>query len=242
MSFKVNREQAHEFLSYIIDPAHCSELRIFKANFDSGGCIISPLKYRRTVGGWYDDPKKLVGTLNIVKGVSAYITVNPVDARLLGRSRNHAKILEKDGGTHDEDIKCYRWLYIDIDCERPAGVSSTNEELQNCILLRDKILASEPDFKQNSLYGVSGNGCWILLRLDDWPNNDERKQWIVAKLGTLAAKYGLAGRDKTFIDTKTFNPSRVMCIPGTLKTKGEPTPETPWRYVTLDGIGTNIKK
>ena len=43
------------------------------------------------------------------------------------------------------------------------------------------------------------------------------------------------------IDTGTVNPSRLIGLPGTLKTKGCPRPERPWRLATLDGLGTSLR-
>lgn len=230
-----SQEHAEKFISIILDSNHCCEIRGIKATIMNSGLIVSPQKYHRTVGGFFNDPPKMIAELKHFQGVSAYITVNPVNRRLLGRTNNRMMILESGGATKDEDIECLRWLYIDIDCKRPSGVSSTNEELASCIELRNKVLAEESKIRENSVWGCSGNGAWILVRLEDWPNNDESKNRQVKWLSHLAQKYGIDGQSDTFIDQRTKNASRVMCFPGTLKCKGDNVIETPWRLVTIDG-------
>jgi hypothetical protein len=42
------------------------------------------------------------------------------------------------------------------------------------------------------------------------------------------------------IDTATVNPSRLIGLPGTLKAKGSPRPDRPWRLATFDGIGRRL--
>jgi hypothetical protein len=38
------------------------------------------------------------------------------------------------------------------------------------------------------------------------------------------------------VDAATVNPARLIGLPGTIKAKGSPRPDRPWRPVTLDGV------
>ncbi|MFI3265517.1 MAG: hypothetical protein R3Y15_00005, partial [Rikenellaceae bacterium] len=58
----------------------------------------------------------------------AYVTVNPVNPDLLARAVNRLKPAGKTPTTSDVDILERRWLLIDCDAARPAGVSSSDDE------------------------------------------------------------------------------------------------------------------
>ena len=136
--------------------------------------------------------------------------------------------------TRDVDVVCLRWLYLDIDPVRPPDISSTSAELAAAIARRDAILGDHPDLAASALWGCSGNGAWVLVRLPDYPNDPPHR--------ALGGGVGAVSRASTampsvLIDTATVNPARLISLPGTLKAKGSPRPERPWRFVTLDGMG-----
>src|SRR5262249_53998478 len=105
-------------------------------------------------------------------------------------------------------------------------------ELAAALATRDRLLAEHPGLAQSALWGKSGNGCWILVRLPDYPNDAAHRALVGKALDLLAARYS---DDAVKIDTATRNPSRVMCLPGTLKCKGDSIPDRPHRPATLDG-------
>jgi hypothetical protein len=226
-----NDEQLLSFLRYTLDPGvGVMELRVFHATFERG-FVRSAQQYSKTLAGWYDDPKKLLLDVKRLQGVSAYVTVNPVSVALLARCDN--TLAKARHTTTDADVVRLRWLYIDIDPARPAEVSSTDAELAVAVERRDAILADHPEVRRASLYGRSGNGCWILVRLPDYPNDAEHCGLIARALAHLSSKYSDTA---VGVDVKTKNPSRVMCLPGSPKCKGSPRPDRPWRPVTLDGV------
>ena len=57
---------------------------------------------------------------------------------------------------------------------------------------------------------------------------------MVRTVGTISAAYS---DHAVQVDRATVNPARLIGLPGTLKAKGLPRPDRPWRPVTLDGIG-----
>ena len=76
-----------------------------------------------TVSGFYDDPKKLVEDAAGIDAPGTYITLNPVDSRLLARRKNRLKQLgKKDASASDKDIVRRAWLFIEIDPTRPLSV------------------------------------------------------------------------------------------------------------------------
>ena len=171
MRYAINVEHAERYLSVVLDPSYCQEMRVVRANMDAGGMIIKPLKYKRTVSGYFNSKDSFIKYLKRTSKISIYTTFNPLDPRLLGRLHNKCEVC--DATTKDENVKIIRWAYIDIDHERIPDVSSTNEELLKCIELRDRLLSEQPSVRDNAIWGCSGNGAWVLVRLNDLPNCPE---------------------------------------------------------------------
>jgi hypothetical protein len=225
-------DQTRRFLSVIMDPAvGCCELRVFSATYDRNGFVVAGQQYSRTLAGWYDDPDKLVADAARLRGVSGYVTVNPVKPDLLARADN--MLMKAKHATADDDIVCLRWLFLDIDPVRPADISSTDEELAAALARRDLILGDNPDMARSSIWGCSGNGAWVLVRLPDYPNDPTHKSAIGRTLAVLGQRYS---DDAVIVDATTKNPSRVMALAGTMKAKGSQRKERPWRMATIDTL------
>jgi hypothetical protein len=220
-------DQTRRFLAEIM-PAPgdldgwATELRMKGAGFDNNKFVVPGGQYAGIIAGWFDGRDSLVAQLPRIKGVSCYVTFNPVRRDLLARA---AGITRTKAVTKDEDILSIRWLYIDIDPVRPADISSTDEELDRAVE-RQQLILDEQGWRPHAMWGKSGNGAWILTRVDATGGQ------IVRALAAVAARYNVPGRVK--IDTTTCNPSRIMCLPGTAKCKGLNTPDRPWRLATLD--------
>jgi hypothetical protein len=226
--------QARAFLSRIIDPdCGVAEIRVLDADYDKRRGTIEPEdRFPKTIVGWFDDVDSALNELKKLWGVSPYITLNPVSRALLARANNRLKVAGKKGGTtSDQQIVCLRWFFVDIDPVRPTLISSTDEELAAAIERRDAILGDHPDIKASSLWGRSGNGAWILVRLPDYPNDDAHKDLLARAVAHLGERYS---DDVVSIDVATKNASRIMCIPGCLKAKGDSILERPHRLATIE--------
>lgn len=229
------------FLSLLRTPdVGCTELRVLNAAFDPQGLVVrgddaTPGRRGSTIAGWFRDPDLLAARARRVQGVSAYVTINPVHPDLL--ARNDSRLGRVRHTTRDDDIACLRWLFLDIDPVRPPAISSTDEELARALDRRETILARHPELAAAALWGRSGNGCWILVRLPDYPNDPAHRRLIAEATGLIAGRHSDA---RVVIDRATVNPARLIGLPGTIKAKGSPRPERPWRPVTLDGIGEGL--
>jgi len=228
-----DESQLRRFLSFVMDPAAGSiELRVFHSTFDNSGFVTGAQQYSKTLAGWYDDINHLVVDCKRLQGVSGYITVNPVNHALLGRSYN--RLAKAKHTTSDADITKIRWAYIDLDPRRPADISSTDEELSLAVERREDILAAQPAIRRSAIWGKSGNGAWILVRLPDLPNDTAGREKVAKMIDLMAAIYS---DEFVEVDVKTKNPGRVMCTPGLMKCKGSNIPGRPWRMATIDGCG-----
>jgi hypothetical protein len=86
-------------------------------------------------------------------------------------------------------------------------------------------LEGELGFPQG-LHASSGNGCHLLYRLPDMPNNNETHQLVVASIAAIKAKFD---NDTVDIDPAVVNPARIWKIYGTVGRKGDSTSDRPHR-------------
>ena len=109
----------------LIEPGAVFEIRALGAKLKGG--------YREgIVSGYFEDPDKaLLALENIVRAKGIYVTLNPVQGALLARRCNRLDYAGKDETTADACITNRRWLLIDVDPERLAGISATNAEKEH---------------------------------------------------------------------------------------------------------------
>ena len=81
-----------------------------------------------TLSGYFNDPHKLIDAIIPHDGKhNIFFTINPVNPALIARSANRLTPYAKQT-TADGDIDRRIWLPIDIDPQRPAGVSASLAE------------------------------------------------------------------------------------------------------------------
>jgi hypothetical protein len=154
-----------------------------------------------------------------------YVLLNPCKRELLARANNRLQARPKHT-TSDFDIAERRWLYIDADPVRPAGISSTDLEHQAAL---DRT-AQIRDFLNglgwpSPVSGDSGNGGHLLYLLP--PLEPGRAGDLVKRcLKALAHRYPDAS---VKVDEATANPARLCKLYGTLTRKGDPMPDRPHR-------------
>jgi len=145
---------------------------------------------------------------------------------LLGRAFN--RIRQTDQTTSDRDVRFYRWLPLDLDPVRPAGISSSDSELADALKLSDVVAdycVKEKGFSK-PIRAMSGNGAHLLFRLADLPANDENKKMIKNFLEGLAQRFDT---EIVKLDTTVYNPARVWKLYGTQARKGDPLPAGQYR-------------
>jgi len=203
---------------YLAGPGQVVEVRALTDTFTHSGYFSTPDALVRAV-----EP---LDTDSSVHGI--YVTLNVVNPALLSRRANRIKMRlgKKDGTTSDADILRRRWLPIDIDPQRPSGVSSTDEEHTLALVKADEVarwLAGlgfpEP------VRGDSGNGAHLLYRID-LPNDEAATSLVKACLATLDT---LFSDNRISVDTANFNAARIWKLYGTVSRKGDDTPDRPHR-------------
>ena len=185
------------------------------------------------ISGYFDDFDRLATAVARYDGraEATYLTLNPVQPALLARACNRLAEWAKHT-TGDMDILCRHWMLIDFDPARPAGISSSDAELETALARREQViewldLAGFP----SGLCGMSGNGAHLLYRLDNLPNDEEHTTLVQSCINVLAARFGDKAVD---IDRKVYNAARLCKLYGTFARKGENMPDRPHRRSCLD--------
>lgn len=100
----------------LVEPGKYTEVRILNTS-------------KKTISGYYNNVDKLIQDIQRYDGqYNIYLTMNSLCDGVQARSVNCLKVYAKNT-TSDKEINCRRWLLIDLDPERPAGISSTEQEL-----------------------------------------------------------------------------------------------------------------
>ncbi|MGI9048030.1 MAG: AAA family ATPase [Rubrobacteraceae bacterium] len=199
----------------------------------SPGAVVElrAFKDRTTASGYFDDYGKLAEQAVRLEeqGFAVYATLNPVDPALLARANNRIKKYPKST-TSDADILRRRWLPLDFDPVRPAGVSSTEGEKRAAWLRAGEVQDyleslgwSEP------MLGDSGNGYHLLYRLD-FPSDSKSLELVKGVLEALDFKFSDGAVN---LDTTTANAARIWKLYGTTARKGDDIQERPHRVSRL---------
>jgi len=212
-------------LSLLAQPGQTVELRI------------PGMQGKRTDSGYFNDFDKLAAAAadyeNRAEGI--YITVNPVQPALLARSSNRVKDYAKQT-TSDKDVLRRRWLFIDFDPVRPAGISSSDEEnaqaLERATACREKLAQRGIP----SLLANSGNGAHLLIPID-WPNDEASTALVKEFLTMLDAKFS---DEHVKVDTGMVGASHLIKLYGTMARKGDCIPERPHRRSALLEVPTDL--
>lgn len=158
-----------------------------------------------------------------------YFIINPVDPVFLARANN---CMGKKGeliSADDKRIRRRRWLPVDADPTKPISkISATDAEKAAARLLIDGV---REDMRARGfcepMLCDSGNGFHLWYKID-LPLDDGGLVEHVLK--DLADRHNSAGAT---VDTKLFNASRILKIPGTWARKGCETADRPYRMARV---------
>lgn len=210
-----NSDPIRHYLELLFRPGDVFEVR-------APDCRDRPdAKYAYTCSGYFSfdavekaaDEIAALDCAAIAPGI--YVTLNPVSPSLLARSANRIKPRARET-TQDKDILRRRWLLVDIDPIRPAGVSSTNNELA-LALERARAIADHLASIgwPATIIAMSGNGYHLVYRID-LPADDGGL--VKAVLAALADHFT---DDDVAVDHSVHNAARIVKVAGTMSRKGD---------------------
>ena len=167
------------------------------------------------LSGYFRDTTTLLNAFENIdlRRRNVYITLGEVKEECFSRAQSE-RFLQSPQTSSDTEILRYRWLFIDLDPSRTAGVSSSEQELGYAKDLAEKVYAYMKDIGfQEPVRALSGNGYHLLYRIDIV--NDEAGRKLVEKC--LKVLSSMFDSDKVKIDT-TQGPRGLLQdsdLPGT---------------------------
>jgi hypothetical protein len=202
-------------ISLLFEPGDVVEVRI-------------PKTRAGVVAGYFDDHTKLAVAIHDADGryraTGVYYVVNKIDPALLGRAYNRLRE-RAEFTTADNNILRRRWLPIDLDPVRPAGISSSEEE-HSAAIRRAQTIADDMEKEWGRpIIGDSGNGAHLLYRID-LPNDQQGLAFVSGALAELARRYS---DQAVKVDVTSANAARIWKAYGTVARKGDSIPGRPHR-------------
>jgi len=169
------------------------------------------------------------------QGGNVYVTLNPVLPDLLARANNRC-VRRSRHATSDDEIGTRRWLLVDLDPVRPAGISSTDAELAAAEArgraIRDHLASlGWPD----PVVVASGNGVHLRYRVALPARDGHTVQGV---LRSLSEGFSDGAVD---VDTTVHNAARIARLPGTVARKGDPTPTRPHRLARITHVPETLQ-
>jgi hypothetical protein len=167
----------------------CSAVRLLAVPGQAIELRVPGLNGKRIDSGYFDDPVKLAQAALKYDGKAEgiYITLNPVNPALLARSSNRMKEYAKHT-TADKDVFQRGWIFVDFDPVPPAGISSSNEEMQAAL---DRAVTTQAWLQERHICSVlcnSGNGAHVLIPVD-LPNDEASTDLVKSILAVLDAQF-----------------------------------------------------
>lgn len=181
------------------------------------------------MSGYFSDADMVISELTRIgtrRNMNAYITLNRLNPECSSRKQRGRLTEFAAPTTGDNDVAAYDWLMIDIDSKRAAGTSASASQLTAAKEIAAKVyyFLRERGWAE-PVKALSGNGVHLLysVGLNNTPDNVKLMQNCLLALSMAFTD------DKVEIDLKTFNPSRITKLYGTMAQKGANTPERPHR-------------
>ena len=206
-----DKKQVADYLRTLFEPGDVFEVRVLEA--------VSPgSTWAHTESGYFEyDQIDLVPNClaNFIHYGGVYITMNPVNPDLLARANNRLKSAKRDTSTKDGDVLKRRWMLVDIDPERPAGISANDTEKTVAL---DKAIEIQEGLASMGFPAPivvdSGNGMQLLYRIDLPTDDSGLVQRCLKALEPCSTK-------EVHVDLGVHNAARICRLPGTWNRKGD---------------------
>lgn len=190
---------------------------------------------RKTIiSGYFTDADTLIEKFDTIdpRQANTYITLNAINVSCYSREQKDC-FRQTDTTTNNHEIDKFEWLFIDLDPERLAEISSSDAELTCSQMLADKVYEYMKGLGfYEPIRALSGNGHHLLYKID-LQNTTENGELMKRCLAVLA---DLFNDGVVKIDTVNHNPARICKLYGSLAQKGSNTKERPHRMSMLTSV------
>lgn len=183
--------------------------------------------------GYFTDADTLISEMKTFRpktGANSYILLNHIKEECYSRAQRNRLVEYASPTTGDNDVDGLEWMMVDVDPRRAAGTSSSNDQVDKALKTARRIFMFLRDRGwEDPICAMSGNGAHLLYRIA-LENTSERVKLVENCLKTINM---LFADDEMDIDLKTFNPSRICKLYGTMAQKGSNTEDRPHRMSAI---------
>ncbi len=223
----LNPEKVRTALNLFHPGDHLFEIRVIK-------------KGSRVYSAYFKDIDSALKNLTenrFPSGAQVYFTFNTLNP-VCGCREQMNRFVPGVDATGDSDVVKYEWLMIDLDPERPKGVSSSDSELNLAISKAKtiKTALSERGFS-SPVEAISGNGMHLFYKVN-YEVTEENKSMTRSFLNCLSAQFS---DDAINVDSSVFKPAQATKLYGTKTHKGSDTEDRPHRYSEITCIPESIQ-
>lgn len=204
-------------------------------------CEIRCLDGQRTYSGYYRNIENIIRDIEPLSerpNMQMYFVMNKISDDCYERPQCERMIEKPKNTTTDQNIEGRKWIMLDFDTERAAGVGGTDEQWQEARAVALKVYEF---LKAQGFYDPivthSGNGVHIYIRVN-LANNDDNKKLIERFLHAMSMMFS---DEKVKIDLAVANAARITKLVGTMAKKGTNTANRPWRMSKYLHIPAEIK-
>lgn len=216
------------------------QIRLWWQVFKKGNKLVEiRLLGNSTYSGYFKDVDTLINALRPILDhnneryygvLQAYFTLNDIDDNLYGREQHDKFVKKPKATTTDCNVIRRRFVMLDFDACRVAGVSASDLEFEKAHLKAVDVYRYliKQGFKE-PIITTSGNGyhCYVPC---DMPNDDAHNELVKRFLQSLGKMFS---DDDVEVDEKVFNPARVDKLIGSWAKKGSDTEDRKWRLAKI---------
>lgn len=182
---------------------------------------------KRTMSGYFKDADTAIEALKNtdLRNWNVFFTLNSIEESCYDRIQ-HNKLTVPQNTTADKEIEVYTWLLIDLDPDRPTGISSSDKEVEKAKALGRRVYTYlKQEGFEDPVIAMSGNGIHLLYRI--WMKNTNDNVTLIKNF--LNAIDLMFSNNEIHVDVSNFNPARICKLYGTVAQKGAGTDERPHR-------------
>ncbi len=191
----------------------------------------------RTWSGYFYDVEEAIHQLTPFDNANIYYTINEVKKACASREQFNCFKQVKGTATSKTDIEHRWWMPIDLDCERPSGVSSTNEEKAKAHKKAQDVFRFLRDNGFSTPVVCDSSSGYHILYPIDMENTQESEDCIKAFLEIMSKNFT---DESVKIDTVLHDANRILRLPGSHGRKGRSTEERPHRMAKILSVPSEI--
>lgn len=230
--YEINEQQIRQWWQVFKGDGKLVEIRLLGMN---------------TYSGYFTDVERLISQLRPMLdynnfqyygSMQAYFTLNDINPELYSREQRDVFKKRPKATTTDGDIIRRRFILIDLDPNRAAGISASDAEFEKAHLKAVDVYRYlvKAGFHE-PIITRSGNG-WHVYLTCDMPNDEQHNELVKRFLQSLSKMFS---DDAVSIDEKVFNPARIDKLIGTWAKKGSDSEERRWRIADIVKVPSVIE-